>query len=105
MENLVNTSQQQFELIARTGSYKKKIKGFEAQSLLAPRSPDGGNKLSLSFLCPGSSDDTPSSRVRGQEEVTSEVFIMTLARISWVWLVAADAREFWLYAGVQPSVW
>lgn len=95
MENLVNTSQQQFELIARTGSYKK-IKGFEARSLLAPHSPDGGNKLSLSFLCPGSSDDTPSSRVRGQEEVTSEVFIMTLARISWVWPVAADAREFWL---------
>lgn len=38
----------------------------------------------------------PHLGVKGQEEVISEVFIMTLARISWVWVVPADAREFWL---------
>lgn len=67
----------------------------KAFPLHAPHSPDGGNKQSMSFLFPGSSGETPSSGVKGQEEVTSEVFIMTLARISWEWLAAADMTEFW----------
>ncbi|TNN65998.1 hypothetical protein EYF80_023754 [Liparis tanakae] len=37
----------------------------------------------------------PRPGVRGQEGVTSEVFMMTLARISCAWLAAADAGEFW----------
>lgn len=49
------------------------------------------------YLCRSYALEAATTRPRlgvgGQEGVTSDVFMMTLARISWVWL-AGDAGEF-----------
>lgn len=70
-----------------------KIKGFEARRLGPHTAPMKKSSIAFRSYALGAVQVQHSSGVRGQEGVTSEVFIMTLARISWVWLSTGDPRS------------